>query len=738
MDTQDKPVELDALEEVSNAPEAESVALSEVQTSADGQTTASGLYEARRRSHHGGLTQEPLGTVAGIRPVRRETLRLDVDGRYPQMTASGTIHGSLATRIHWIANLTAGSARTWTGTIWYKDGALVSFPYTTVRIKVQGGGGSQRRAKVTFSGGGLPKRKRTFRFKSRFFRRVSFEFDWAQGEAADVVVQTCAHPNRPVSLPCETLSVPEVFRRTGLRTTVRPGGEVPINPWTGADAVWSDQEMHDAMQTFWSRFDAKAQWAMWVFFASLHERGFGLGGIMFDDIGPNHRQGTAIFIDSFISQAPAGDPNPAAWVDRTLFFTTCHEMGHAFNLAHSWQKSLGPPFGIPWIPLVDEPEARSFMNYPDAVNAGQQAFFSDFAYRFSNQELLFMRHAPEQFVRMGDADWFDHHGFQEANVSAAPPFSLTLRANREAPVFEHMEPVILELKLKNTTSDPKVVDRRLLEEADAMVVVVKRDGEPSRRLLPFVQRCYAPEPTVLMPGESMYAPLLASVGLGGWEIADPGGYMVQLVLRVHDQDIVSNPLDLRVEAPASRAEEILAPRFFSEDVARIIAFNGSRALKDANDVLREVVGALPDRRVALHARYALGNVLATDYKELLVDPDREQALAIEVKKPEHEEAQELISGALTEDPQTAIESFGHIEFRRLAGRFGEWLSEEGADEDAAEAQETLYETLAARTVQGTRIRPDVLEEVKSEQRKPVSKPKSKSKSRSTSRTRSRS
>jgi hypothetical protein len=184
---------------------------------------------------------------------------------------------------------------------------------------------------------------------------------------------------------------------------------------------------------------------------------------MFDDIGPNHRQGTSIFIDSFISQPPAGDPNPAAWVDRTLFWTTCHEMGHAFNLAHSWQKSLGAPFGIPWIPLLDEPEARSFMNYIDAVNGDQLAFFSDFAYRFSDQELLFMRHAPEQPVRMGDADWFDHHGFQEASVSAAPAFDLTLRANRDAPGFEHMEPVILELKLKNITSDPKIVDRRLLE-----------------------------------------------------------------------------------------------------------------------------------------------------------------------------------------------------------------------------------------------------------------------------------
>jgi hypothetical protein len=245
---------------------------------------------------------------------------------------------------------------------------------------------------------------------------------------------------------------------------------------------------------------------------------------------------------------------------------------------------------------------------------------------------------------------------------------------------------------------------------------------------------------VLMPGESMYAPLLASVGLGGWQIADPGGYTVQLALRVEDEDVVSNPLHLRVGGPASREEELLAPKFFTEDVARIVAFNGSRALEGGNAVLREVMEALPDRRVALHARYALGNVLATDYKEVLVEPGGEQALAIEVREPEHEEAQKLISGALTEEPQDAVESFGHIEFRRLAGRFGEWLSEEGTADEAAEAQETLYETFAARTVQGTWIRPDVLEEVKPEQRKPASRSRSRSatKSKATSRPKAKS
>jgi hypothetical protein len=39
------------------------------------------------------------------------SLRLDVDGRYPQMTASGTRYSvlPLGTVVHWIANLQVGS-----------------------------------------------------------------------------------------------------------------------------------------------------------------------------------------------------------------------------------------------------------------------------------------------------------------------------------------------------------------------------------------------------------------------------------------------------------------------------------------------------------------------------------------------------------------------------------------------------------------------------------------------------
>src|SRR5687767_40331 len=83
-----------------------------------------------------------------------EELRLDVDGRYPQMVGSGTIRSSLTARVHWVANLTVNGPNSWKGPIWYKNGATSTFPYTSVKIDLSPGAvPSQQRATATFSAG---------------------------------------------------------------------------------------------------------------------------------------------------------------------------------------------------------------------------------------------------------------------------------------------------------------------------------------------------------------------------------------------------------------------------------------------------------------------------------------------------------------------------------------------------------------------------------------------------------
>ena len=140
----------------------------------------------------------------------REELRLDVDGRYPQMMASGTLYGVLAKRVHWIARLTASGPNAWTGSIWFKDGDVAGFPYTTVDITTTSTFlASQRKAVVRLSGGGTAVRTRTLAFTSPYFRQVEFEFECAAGVTATTPIGTHDHPNRPATLPNETLSIEE-------------------------------------------------------------------------------------------------------------------------------------------------------------------------------------------------------------------------------------------------------------------------------------------------------------------------------------------------------------------------------------------------------------------------------------------------------------------------------------------------------------------------------------------------
>jgi len=661
------------------------------------------------------LSSLPHAAQAG-----REELRLDVDGTYPQQTASGVAVFGLQ-RVHWIATLTPAAGDSWDGTIFYKDGPAGVFPYTTVNVRVHPNAGSlKNRARVRFEAPGGLHRIRWFDYKSRFFHKVDFEFDAAEGEAATTEIDTAAHPNHPAGLPAEQLTIRKVFQRAGFYVSQSPGGTVPI-VGACANAQWSDNEMHDAMQVFWSRFSATSQWAMWVFFASLHEQGTSLGGIMFDDIGPNHRQGTAIFNDAFISVPPPNDPNPAAWVQRMIFWTACHEMGHAFNLAHSWQKSLGTP----WVPgLANEPEVRSFMNYPFRVAGGESRFFADFEYRFSDAELLFLRHAPERLVQMGNAAWFDHHGFQEANVSPRPALRLDLRVNRNDGIFEYLEPVTLELKLTNDSTEPQIVDANVLRGVESMTVVIKPQGKPAREFTPFGRYCYLPDNVVLYPGESIYAPLSVSTGLNGWDIADPGRYLLQVALHRDVEDLISNELYLRVAPPRSYEEELIAQEVFTEDVGRVLAVRGSEVLSSANDVLRTVVDRLNDRRIAIHAAVALAAPEAKDYKVLTTDPTTTAGLQVKTRDAKPQEARRLLDQALTSRRDDAAETLGHIGYLRETDAASEFLAEAGDPSAAAETQSAAYETLSNRTVGDRKVLSSVLDAVarKRDQYEEMAKP----------------
>jgi hypothetical protein len=643
-------------------------------------------------------TPLPLPTIPS--PLRyrygTEELRVDVDGRAPTMTVSGVIPGGLfVRRLTWIARVKRTATGTYKGAITYRDGTSSLLPQKQVEVALSPTLPiAPMIAIATFSGGGVPAVTRQFGFAHGHFREANFEFDTVSDAAAAVTsYNTASHPNRPASLPAEMLTIESAYGYMGIKVTRSGDSVVPISQ-AGANTLWSDVEMHDAMQVNWSRWANVPQWALWVLFARQHETGPSLGGIMFDDMGTAQRQGTAIFSQSFVANAPAGDPAPAAWVRRMLFWTAMHEIGHSFNLAHSWQKSLGTG----WVPLADEVEARSYMNYPYRVAAApgmtpEQKFFSDFEFRFSEKELLFMRHAPERFVQQGNALWFDHHAFEEMRATTVTPVELVARLHRE-PRFEFLEPVTIELKLKNMTDSPIVVDKRILEGDQVSLVITKRGSDP-RVIRPYARRCFAPEDVALMPGESLYASMFISSDVYGSAIDEPGEYAVYAHLDLDEVDVLAAPLTLRVMPPASREEERIAPDVFTDAVGRTLAFGGSRVLDGANDALAEAAERLPGRRIAVHAQAALGAVAAKPGKVLEEKASGEKR--IKVQKADVPEALDKLGSAYA-DLNVAADTFGHIDVTQQVMQYAETVKESGDAQAAGDIASNLADTLETRGV----------------------------------------
>lgn len=615
-------------------------------------------------------------------------LRLDVDGDFPQMAASGFFNDS-SPKIHWIAcplnkTQTANKIR-WTGKIkvkfkedhledkfTFKQDASEVFPYTKVSIRRK-----NNIVKVRFSGPGTDKIIREYKFKSRFFREVYFEYDAEQNTVLTLDYRTNSHPHRHDALPAELLTIDTVFERAGFHV-IRTGRDTIVpSRQDDTNTSWSNAEMHDAMQNHFSRIKElppnerdRAQWALWTFFAGIHDKGSDLGGIMFDfdSIDAAHRQGTAVFVDSFISKPPDNDPTPEAWKRRMTFWTAVHEMGHAFNLRHAWLK----PFGNPWLPQEINFDLQSFMNYPSYYQSGLSPsngdantirFFKDFMFRFSEKELLFLRHAPEPFVQMGNSDFAVNHAFEQARISPAPAFSLELRTNRNGNEFEFLEPVMIELKLTNQSGQPQLVDKRLLEFSEQMTVIVQRRGSPQMSYHPFAHMLYKQNVQVLEPKKSMYAPLFVSVGGNGWMIENPGWYEVRICLHMDVEDIISNRLRIRVAPPLSWDEEYLAQDFFCDEVGRTFSFDGSCCLTKANDVLIETTERLKNRKVAIHSKVALNIPKARNFKVMI---EAKKGRMIREIPPDEKAVDELakILGSTPGSAKLAAEALGHIDYNQ--------------------------------------------------------------------------
>jgi hypothetical protein len=603
-----------------------------------------------------------------------ETIRLDVDGTFPQMMASGSYERtmlSLAKPTCWIAHpLKAVSYGTWEGPIVKVWGDASLIPHTKVSIHATPSQMYAFRARMTITfSGGPPAVTRVLEFISPWFREVTFEFDTVQDSPRVTTINTCAHANHPSSLPCENLTFDKVYDRAGVDVTQSPHRRtVPLADAGGA-GLWSDAELDAAMHKYWSTYSDSPDWAIWVLFAGKHERTT-LLGTMFDYSDQNQRQGCAIFNQALDDYVSSSYPQRAEHLARMRFFDAVHETGHCFNLHHAWL-TYNTELNWPFFDTISD--VATFMNYPEKVFD----FFGKFEYRFHDSELKFLRHAPETFVEMGDAPFYGGQTFFEPDDRTAPrPWKLEITLHRPRSVFEFLEPVTLIATLTNTSGHPQMIDQAVLEDGGNFALVIARVEGRARFWRPFAQRCFLPTPRALEPGQSVSASFFAGAGLDGWYLAEPGEYMMQAVLKTPDAVIATNPLRLRIAHPRSWDEEVVAQNFFTRDVGRALAFGATPSRSAVVQTLLEVVERLPERAVSRHAALALAQGAMRDHRVLRTASGEEPGF--DVVRADHEEARRLFQRALFENPGAAVESLGGETLRNLAEGYAVYLKQSGA------------------------------------------------------------
>ena len=474
--------------------------------------------------------------------------------------------------------------------------------------------------------------------RSDTFRDLNLEIDVCQSVNQPPIVPTYStdqHPNRPDHLPLRALTIEEAYREAGVRVTIRPERTV-IDDTARAGHGWTDAELHDAMEAHFSQIGGPwPRWEMWGVLAGTYEQP-AVGGIMFDYAaafgGPGRapeRQGFAVFRDhQWFAELTAGSANTAAQAEamRKFLYTWVHEAGHAFNLLHSWDKNRS--------------NALSWMNYDwkyDQLN-GADAFWSNFRFRFDDEELIHIRHGDRAAVIMGGDPWASG-GHAEALPGAeylqAPPGAMS-QAEGALPIelllrsqsyFEFMEPVVIEVRLRNLLDGLSLrLDPRLNPEYGNVTFYIRRPSGRIVQYAPIMCKAAPVQLKTLSPrqaetdGTDRHSDtVFLTYGKYGFYFDEPGDYMVRALYQGPGEvAIPSNPLTVRIGRPATQAEDRQASDFFTYEVGAVLYLYGSRSARLAKGwaVLEDIVRKSPDSMRGVRIRAALANSLAKPFIEL--------------------------------------------------------------------------------------------------------------------------
>jgi hypothetical protein len=558
------------------------------------------------------LPQRPLsGRYRGRAGIWELELRVDVDGVRPLKHVSGdffrvegatrSYFGSFVAadvgvtvssgevRIEGVAELTYGSSF---------NRIEVTIPRTT--LLQQPGQADLRWRNARGSQGA----RYLCDYESRFFRSLDIEEDVESGVTPFASYDSGSLPSGG---PARTLTIASAFAEAGLE--LRSTGEGGVIP-TAPGGTWSDAELHAAMEAHFTQWADQPQWKVWLLHARLHDLGPGLLGIMFDQHG-RQRQGCATFYHSI--------GGTSATRLRDQLYTCVHELGHCFNLFHSFHKHFMTP------PQPNRLGALSWMNYPQRFPGGAGAFWSGFPFQFDELETIHLRHAARNSVIMG-GNPFGEGAALEAMVDFADPeqdasgLDLELRVDRS---FRLGEPVVVELKLSSTVKGPKRVHRHLHPNDGFVTIAIQKPGGAVVVHEPLITHCVQMETTVLDEAQpAIYDSAYVGYGDDRMWFDQPGVYRLRAIyLALDGSQVVSSTLQLRVRNPHDDADEEVADLLLDDQVGQLLTLLGSDSdqLAAGNARIETLLDKHDKHPLGVYGRLVKGFALARPFKKLRPD-----------------------------------------------------------------------------------------------------------------------
>ena len=473
-------------------------------------------------------------------------------------------------------------------------------------------------------------------YKSHFFRTVHLEQDFETDVTPFSYYDTGSLPSGGSK---RTLSVAKAYAEAGVQILESGVSNEIRTSESGSNQEWSNAELHAAMVKHFKHWKNSVQWKVWLFHAMRHEFGSGLRGIMFDS-KDKQRQGCASFYQ-IISGSTATKL-------RDQLYVCVHELGHCFNLYHSFHKKYMNP------PVPNRPDAKSWMNYPQNYPGGSSAFWADFPFQFDSLELIHLRHAYYNNIIMGGNDFGAGAALKiDDNIIDDSGLKLKLESKNSVALGE---PVTTEIKLYVTDTNGKEVHKDLHPNFGFVQIAIEQPSGNVIMYHPPIEHMIEIETVILdetTPSiyESAYIGYDKECGL----LFDQAGiYKLRAIYYALDASVVlSEPISLHVQTPVNTIEEEVANLFLGDEQGMLLYLLGSdsESLINGNEAFDKVINEYSDSPLVVYAQLVKGFNASREFKNI---SNNQQ---IDVREPQYDKASQLLSAVIdTSDKANSIDN----------------------------------------------------------------------------------